>query len=56
MKKLSLLTLVCCLLMFITACGKAPEVATVDELAPDFTLVDRQGKNWTLSELKCHRL
>ena len=52
MKKLSLLILVCCLLMFIAACGQGPKVATVGELAPDFTLVDRKGKTWTLSELK----
>ena len=27
-------------------------MATVGEPAPDFTLVDRKGKTWTLSELK----
>lgn len=27
-------------------------MATVGEMAPDFTLMDRKGKSWTLSELK----
>ena len=53
MKKLSLLTLlICCSLFLLVACGPAPNVATVGKPAPDFTLVDRQGKTWTLSELK----
>lgn len=52
MKKLSLLILVCCWPLFLVACGQGPTVATVGEVAPDFSLVDRQGKTWTLSELK----
>ncbi len=36
----------------MASCGSAPEVATVGKPAPDFTLVDRQGKTWKLSELK----
>jgi peroxiredoxin len=52
MKKLSLLILVCCLALFIAACGQGPNVAEVGKPAPDFTLVDRKGKTWTLSELK----
>ncbi len=52
MRKLSLLILIFCLPLFITACGQEPKVATVGKPAPDFTLVDRKGKTWTLSELK----
>ncbi len=51
MKKLSLLILLFFLLV-LTACGQAPKVAEVGKLAPDFSLVDRKGKTWTLSELK----
>ena len=51
MKKLSLFILVCCLFLFIASCGQGPKVATVGEPAPDFTLVDLQGKTWSLSEL-----
>ncbi len=51
MKKLSLLILVC-FPLFIAACGQIPKVAEVGKPAPDFTLVDLQGKIWTLSELK----
>ncbi|MCK4839060.1 MAG: TlpA family protein disulfide reductase [Desulfobulbaceae bacterium] len=52
MKKISLLILAVCLPLFIAACGQGPKVATVGESAPDFSLVDRKGKIWTLSELK----
>lgn len=52
MKKLSFVILFICLPLFITACGQGPKVATVDKPAPDFSLVDRGGKTWTLSELK----
>ncbi len=52
MKKLSLLILVFCLPLFIAACGQGPKVARVGEPAPDFSLVDRNGIPWTLSELK----
>ena len=52
MQKLSFIILVFCLPLFITACGQGPKVATVDKPAPDFSLVDRDGKTWTLSELK----
>jgi len=38
--------------MLLAGCGSAPDVAKVGKPAPDFTLVDRQGKTWTLSELK----
>jgi peroxiredoxin len=38
--------------LLFTACGQEPEIATVGKPAPDFTLVDRKGNSWTLSELK----
>jgi peroxiredoxin len=52
MKKLSFLILLFFLPLFIAACGQGPKVAEVGKPAPDFTLVDRKGKTWTLSELK----
>lgn len=52
MKKLSLIVLFCCSFVFLAGCGPELKVATVGKPAPDFTLVDRQGKSWTLSELK----
>lgn len=52
MKKLSFLFIGICLVLFVGACGKGPKVATIGEAAPDFTLVDLNGKTWTLSELK----
>jgi len=52
MKKLSFLLLLFCLPVFIAACGQGPTVAEVGQPAPDFSLVDRKGKIWTLSELK----
>lgn len=51
MKKLSLLFVVFCLTLFIAACGQKPN-AKKGKPAPDFTLVDLNGKTWTLSELK----
>ena len=38
--------------LFFSGCEKLPKAATVGETAPDFSLVDRQGKTWKLSELK----
>lgn len=51
MKKLSFLFLGIFLLL-ISSCAKAPKVAEVGKLAPDFSLVDGNGKTWTLSDLK----
>lgn len=51
MKKISFAVLCLCLTLFFVACGQRPKVAVVGKLAPDFTLVDRQGKRWTLSQL-----
>jgi peroxiredoxin len=52
MKLSALFTLMLGLPLFISACGEAPKVAAVGMTAPDFTLVDRTGKTWTLSELR----
>ncbi len=52
MKKIAFLLMVCCLPLFAVSCGQAPILAEVGQPAPDFTLVDRNGKTWTLSELK----
>lgn len=52
MKILSLGILVCCLPLLAASCTPAPKVAEVGKVAPDFTLVDRQGRTWTLSQLK----
>jgi peroxiredoxin len=51
-KKIFYISLICCSLLLLASCGADNNVATVGKTAPDFTLVDRQGKTWTLSELK----
>jgi cytochrome c biogenesis protein CcmG/thiol:disulfide interchange protein DsbE len=52
MKKTFLVMIVLFLLLFISACGYEPAILKVGQPAPDFSLVDRQGKTWTLFELK----
>ena len=52
MKKLLGLLLVICLPLFLFACGQVPATLKVGDPAPDFSLVDLEGKSWTLSELK----
>jgi len=52
MKKLSFIILVFCLPLFIFACRQETAILKVGDPAPDFSLVDRKGKTWTLSELK----
>jgi cytochrome c biogenesis protein CcmG, thiol:disulfide interchange protein DsbE len=52
MKKFFFITLVFCLPLFIFACGQAPALLKVGDPAPDFSLKDRKGKTWILSELK----
>ena len=52
MKKVALVVLACSLSLSAASCEQAPKVAVVGKPAPDFTLVDRQGKTWTLSQLK----
>lgn len=44
--------MIVCLLLLIGACGQQARVAEVGKPAPDFSLRDRSGKTWTLSELK----
>ena len=51
MKKIAVLILAVCLVLFITACGESP-VASVGKPAPDFDTVDLEGKAWSLSKLK----
>ena len=51
MKRISFGVICLCLSLLLVACGQRPKIAEVGKLAPDFTLVDRQGKTWTLSEL-----
>lgn len=52
MKKLSILILVFCLPLFFAGCKKVPIALPIGSPAPDFALIDREGKTWTLSELK----
>ncbi len=52
MKKTFFLTALICTLLFMGSCGQVPTILKVGDPAPDFSLVDRQGKTWTLSELK----
>lgn len=52
MKKLLFLILIFCMSLFIFACGQESTILKVNDPAPDFSLIDRQGKIWTLSELK----
>ncbi len=53
MKKLIFYTpLIAFSLLILVACGPEANVPKVGDTAPDFSLVDRQGKTWTLSELK----
>lgn len=51
MKKISLAVSCICLTLLLVACGQRPKVAEVGKLAPDFTLQDRTGKTWKLSQL-----
>ncbi|MBA3010090.1 MAG: TlpA family protein disulfide reductase [Desulfobacula sp.] len=52
MKKSSRFILIICLFLFISACGQEQATVKVGDLAPDFSLVDLEGKTWVLSELK----
>lgn len=52
MKKLYFFMILIFLPVFISACGQEPAILKTGQPAPDFSLVDRQGKTWTLSELK----
>ncbi len=52
MKKLLILMVVFCFSLFFSACSKEQAALKVGDTAPDFSLTDRQGKIWSLSELK----
>jgi peroxiredoxin len=52
MKRSSLLIPALCFSLLAAACGDVPQKAVVGMTAPDFSLVDRNGKTWTLSELR----
>jgi len=47
----SIIAFAFCLSLLVGACSQSTGLKTGDA-APDFSLVDLQGKNWTLSELK----
>lgn len=51
MRRVSLTVIYLCLAFLLVACGQRPKVAEVGKLAPDFTLEDRKGKTWNLSQL-----
>lgn len=51
MMKKPLIIVSLCVSLLVVACGQEPKVAVVGKQAPDFTLVDRKGVSWTLSEL-----
>ncbi len=52
MKKLFILMVVFCFSVFLPACKQEQVTLKAGDVAPDFSLIDRQGKTWTLSELK----
>ena len=51
MKRIAVLIMAGCLVLFITGCGESP-VASVGKPAPDFDTVDLEGNVWSLSKLK----
>lgn len=52
MRKLSLISFICCVFLLLGSCGQGPKRAVVGKSAPDFSLLDNTGKTWTLSELR----
>lgn len=52
MKKISFLILIAAISLLLVSCQQEPATLKVGEPAPNFSLTDRQGKVWTLSELK----
>lgn len=52
MKKLTAVAAAICFCLIIAACGELPDTATVGLTAPDFSLVDLEGKTWKLSDLR----
>ncbi len=39
-------------MLSLTSCVEGPVIATIGDPAPNFSLVDRKGKTWTLANLK----
>jgi DsbE subfamily thiol:disulfide oxidoreductase len=52
MKKIAASITIICLSLLFGACGQQVRMAEVGKPAPDFSLRDRNGKTWKLSELK----
>jgi peroxiredoxin len=52
LKLSSLFALILALSLSASSCGEVTRLAAVGMTAPDFTLADRAGKTWTLSELR----
>lgn len=52
MKKIIIPLIVAILALSFLACNQKPVGLVIGEPAPDFTLVDLEGKTWTLSDLK----
>lgn len=52
MKKWRSLLVVFCFSLFLSACNQEPAILKTGDAAPDFSLIDRQGKTWALSELR----
>ena len=53
MKKTFFVTIMlCCSLFLLASCSNEPAGLKLLKPVPDFSLVDRQGKTWTLSQLK----
>lgn len=52
MKKLLIIMVVFCFSLLLSSCKQEQTNLKAGDAAPDFSLVDRQGKTWTLSELR----
>lgn len=52
MKKRLILMVVFCFFLFLSACKQEQAALKVGDAAPDFSLIDRQGKTWSLAELR----
>ena len=52
MKSQSIVALSLCLALLAGSCAKSVDTAVVGATAPDFSLTDKSGRTWTLSDLK----
>jgi len=41
-----------CFFLFLSACKQEQATLKVGDAAPDFSLIDRQGKTWSLADLR----